>query len=80
VTRLPKHKDIVLTTHRFPNDELAVVRAIVWKEDLLVEFPYDDIVYGLRGHHLKHRDYGISWVFEDDVEGAAAFRVAVALT
>jgi hypothetical protein len=80
VTRLPKHNDIVLTTHRFPDGELSVMRAIVWEEDSIVEFPSDDIVYGLRVHNLEHRDYGISWVFEDDVEGAAAFRVTVALT
>jgi hypothetical protein len=53
----------------------------VWATGSPVEFPTNlDIVYGLPPEQLKPADYGISWVFEDDVEGAAAFRVTVALT
>ena len=37
------------------------------------------IVYATPASRFKLVDYGLSWVFEDDVEGAAAFKVSVAL-
>lgn len=82
VARLPKRDDIVLTTHRFPDNELVVCRVLVIDNvnlDVPATFPSDDIVYAVDVPSLKAEHYGISWVFEDDVEGAEAFRVSVAL-
>lgn len=87
VDRAPKHKDVVLTVHKFP-DQLSLCRVLVWEDaeetaptELGETFAKDrSVVYAMPASRFKLADYGLSWVFEDDVEGAAAFKVSVALS
>ena len=88
--RAPKHRDVVVTTTRgFLGDELWIVRALVWEEGRETADPSalgrvfasdQNLTFAIPPDHFKQSDYGLSWVFEDDVEGAAAFRVTVALS
>ena len=86
--RAPKHRDVVVTTRGFL-DELWIVRALVWEEGRETADPSalgrvfasdQNLTFAIPPDHFKQSDYGLSWVFEDDVEGAAAFKVAAALS
>lgn len=74
--------------HNFPDHEVSLCRVLVWEDkeetaptELGETFAKNrSIVYAIPASRFKLADYGLSWVFEDDVEGAAAFRVTVALS
>lgn len=71
----------MLIAYRFSDSEkIHVARAILWNEDVRRKPVFSDgITHALRTQEIAHFSYGLTWVFEDDVEGAAAFKVSVAL-